>query len=385
MAVYDLNTAKGKVTDYGTKKYGRGPENDQEWAAIAQGINYGDGVDDDELNQAYGNADSYAASIGAQVLPGYQAPGQQAPVAPAAPIAPAATPAPAAAPSPDGSVPASQSTPQPPPTTSASPDFVPYAPEAAAVPDNLQALVGELFAQQTPSPIDAQMQEALQALLTRSQAPVSITDPQLQPASDTFRASQQRGANRMRSATAERAAQTGTLDSGGFDTEALGYQQDANFASSMNDSNLVLGEMDKRRDDLRQGISLAMASGQFDKQQALQRQLALLDAAQQQQSFGLSQELGRGDLNLRRELGIGGLELQGRGLDLNRELGLADIGVRQGAVTQQGQLGRGSLALDLIRSLMQNDQFYSGLGLQAGTTQAQLNQDAIMRLLQGWG
>jgi hypothetical protein len=41
--------------------------------------------------------------------------------------------------------------------------------------------------------------------------------------------------------------------------------------------------------------------------------------------------------------------------------------------------------LDLIRSLMQNDQFYSGLGLQAGTTQAQLNQDAIMRLLQGWG
>jgi hypothetical protein len=143
--------------------------------------------------------------------------------------------------------------------------------------------------------------------------------------------------------------------------------------------------MDKRREDLRQWITLAMASGQFDKQQELQRQLATLDATAEDRRHGLNRELGIGDLGLRRELGIGGLGLQGRGLDIQQLLGLGDIGVRQGAVTQQGQLGRGSLALDLIRSLMQNDQFYSGLGLQAGTTQAQLNQDAIMRLLQGWG
>lgn len=74
---YDLPQAQQKVTDYATTKWGRGPQNDQEWGAVAKGINYGDGVDDNELNQAYGNVDAYAQSIGAKPIQAPQQPPQQ--------------------------------------------------------------------------------------------------------------------------------------------------------------------------------------------------------------------------------------------------------------------------------------------------------------------
>ena len=140
MAAYDLDTAKQKVVDYTTPKYGRGPNSDAEWQQIAQGINYSDGVDDNELQQAYGNADRYAASIGAQPNQGAQPPSPQGPV------------------SPQYSVP---------------------------VPQNLQSTVGNLFQQQPASPIQSAYQDALLPLIQQAQQPVSITDPQLQPSSET--------------------------------------------------------------------------------------------------------------------------------------------------------------------------------------------------------
>jgi hypothetical protein len=391
MAVYDTNAAKGKVTDYATKKYGRGPANDDEWAAIGQGINYEDGVDDNELNQAYGNTDTYASSIGATVLPGYQAegtggaaatgsgggswqeyqnfltnnPGDGGRYASAHGYDQGAVDAMVAAGAPaaneDGSVDASTTT-----TTT------------GGIPPGLADLIPGLFGESTPSPLDTQVQEALQALLTRSQQPVSITDPQLQPASDTFRASQQRGAERMRSAMAERAAQTGQLESGGFDTEALGYQQNANFASAQRDSELVLGEMESRREDLKTGLTLAMASGQFDKQQALKQQLALLDAAIEKERINVTGTLGQGDLDLRELLGLGGLSNQSRGLDIQELLGQGDIDLRS-------LLGQGNLGLGLLSLLIGNDNFYSGLGMQGGINEAGLNQNAIIQLLNGLG
>ena len=71
------------------------------------------------------------------------------------------------------------------------------------------------------------------------------------------------------------------------------------------------------------------------------------------------------------------------GLDLNRELGRGDLDLRNRTLSQQGALGRGDLAMRLLGTLMQNDQFYSGLGLNAAQLEALLNQNAVTSLFGG--
>lgn len=276
MASYDLNTAKQKVTDYTTSKYGRGPQNDQEWGQIAGGINYNDGVDDNELNQAYGNADSLARSLGSSNAP---------------------------APSPQ---PAPQAT-----------GAVPPAPGV--------------------NPYQQQVQESLTGLITRGQQAPSLSDPTLQPQADVFRATQQRSAERQRAALAERMAAQGMAGSGGFDVgvgqiEAQRGLNEANFNAA-----LVGNEVGARRGDTNFALNL------------------------------LSQ---LGDSSALRSL--------------NQQLGLGDLGLRRDALTQQGQLGRGALGMDLMRALLANDHFYSGQGVDLAKFQALLNQSAVNSLFGGF-
>lgn len=257
--VYDLDQAKQKVTDYSTQKYGRGPQNDQEWASVGQGINYGDGVDDNELTQAYGNVDTYAKSLGAQ------------PTSQAAPAQPTAQP-------------------------------------------------------QAQSPIQDAFQSSLTSLFQRAQAPVSLSDPNLQPRADVFAATRQRAAERERAALAERSAATGTLGSGGFDAgvgQILARQglDEANF-----NANLVGSETDARRQELLEALRIAA---------------------------------------------------QSRGLDLQQMLGTGDLDLRRLGINQQGQLGRGDLSLRYLLGQMGNQQFYDQLGTQNAQWLADYNQRAF--------
>jgi hypothetical protein len=309
MATFDLNTAKQKVTDFTTKKFGRGPQNDQEWGAIAQGINFNDGVDDNELNQAFGNAERLAASLGASPQPAPQpapSPGTVRPgPQPGMQIAVSSPSTPAPAPANTGAVP---------PTTPA------------------------------PNPMQQQTQSALQALLARGQQTPSLADPTLAPQMDAFRAMRQRAAERQRSSAAERAAQTGTLNSGGFDTTVAGIEAQRGLDEANFGAGLLGQEQTARRAELMQALQLAAQMGDAEAARELQRM----------------------------------------SLDLNRTLGTGDLDLRNRALTQQGQLGRGSLGLDLLRALMQNDQFFSGLGLNAAQLQAMLNQNAVSQLLGGF-
>jgi hypothetical protein len=271
-------------------------------------------------------------------------------------------------------------------------------------------------------------------LINRAQTQPNLDDPNLRGVSQAYDRAQQRNAQRMRAQLAERAAQTGTLESGGFDTEALGYQAQAGSNAAAFDAELVYGEMNARRQELQQGLALAASIGDAESGRELQRQLSLLDASLQRaqmtqsgsqfdRSFGLQErlgigdldlrgELGRGDLSLRGELGrgnldlerllgVGGLNAQNRGLDIQQQLGLGDLGVRNRSIdlqgllgagdldlrnrglTQQGQLGRGSLAMQLFQSLMGNQQFYDQMGMSAAQWQAMLNQSAIQQIFQG--
>lgn len=193
------------------------------------------------------------------------------------------------------------------------------------------------------SPVESAAQTALLKLLEPKPAP-SLTDPLMQPIADQYKASRQRGAERDRSAIAERMAAQGMGSGGAFDTAVLAPGQAANRDIATFDANLLKTESDQQRQELLAALGLAG---------------------------------GMGDLNLRRELGYGGL-------DLNRLLGLGDLGVRRDALSQQGSLGRGALGIDLLRTLMQNDQFYSGQGLSAAQFQAMLNQNALQTLLGGF-
>jgi hypothetical protein len=280
MGLYDLNTAKQKVSDYSTQKWGRGPQNDTEWGAVGKGINYQDGVDDNELNTAYGNADSYATSLGASPKP---------------------------SPQPTGAVP-------------------------PAAPSN---------------PLGQQTQGALQMLLTRGQQAPSLDDPVLKPQMEAFNVQRQRAAERQRASAAERLAANGMASggSGGALDTALGQIEagrgldEANFGAQ-----LVGQEQDARRNELIKALSIAAQMGDNEAARELQRM----------------------------------------GLELNRTLGTGDLDLRGRALTQQGQLGRGALGVDLLRALMQNDQFYSGLGLNAAQMQALFNQNAITQLFGGF-
>ncbi len=322
MGVYDLDTAKQKVTDYATQKWGRGPQNEQEWGAVGQGINYGDGVDDNELNQAYGNADSYAQSLGAQQV------GQQQAPAPAP--APASNQQPAA-----GQV-------------------------SPAVAQQMPSLASS-FGQQQAAPASP-IQQAFQTSLLSQLAPKpmpTLDDPNIAPKVDAFRVSQQRNAERQQSQAAERLTQQGMASGGSggaLDTaiQQIGAQRGLN--ESNYNAGLIGDELTARRNEMQQALSLAAASGDAEASRGLQRELATLDAA-----------------------------LRERGIDLQADLGQKDIDLRTEAIDQQGSLGRGDLALRLLLGLQGNELAYDQMGLGASQWLANFNQNNFMDYMNGFG
>ena len=121
-------------------------------------------------------------------------------------------------------------------------------------------------------------------------------------------------------------------------------------------SELMARELSSRRAEIADALSSMGGLLSADQQVGLQQQLAGLDNIIRQQQMGIS---GR-ELDLRRELGLGDLSL-GRGrLGLDTELGRGDLSLR-------GELGRGGLSNDLLRTMLQNQQFYGDLGLRGRT------------------
>ncbi len=195
------------------------------------------------------------------------------------------------------------------------------------VPSNLQSIVGDTFQQQPASPIQSTYQDSLLKLIADNQKPVSLEDPQLQPASDVYRATRQREADRARSSAAERAAATGTLGAGGFDANVGQIENRKGMDIAQHDSDLVLNEMNARRQQLTQGLALAQQTGNADAERQIRTQLALLDAAVNESQFG-------------------------------RELQF-----RESALGSQTQLGQGELSLRLLLGLLQNQLGQGQLGL----------------------
>jgi len=138
----------------------------------------------------------------------------------------------------------------------------------------------------------------------------------------------QRAEERQRAQMAERASKDGWNDSGGFEGEINGLQQARGEFEASELGNLAQSEVEARRAEISQGIQFAMASGQFDKAQMLQKELANLDASLRRE--GMSQQNSQffSDLNERarqsnNNLGFNYTDLQAR---MNRDAVIAGLG-----------------------------------------------------------
>jgi hypothetical protein len=137
--------------------------------------------------------------------------------------------------------------------------------------------------------------EAIAKLLNTPQT----VDPQTlynSPENSAFRLSAQRSEERQREQLAERAAADGYSGSGGFESGLSSLRQNRGEAESQFLGQLAMAQMMRNREDLQFGIQTAMADGQFEAAQALQKQLAELDASLRR--MALEQDMNQFNLSL---------------------------------------------------------------------------------------
>jgi hypothetical protein len=116
----------------------------------------------------------------------------------------------------------------------------------------------------------------------------------------------QRSEERMRGQLAERAAFDG-YSGGAVESEMQGIRQGLAEHEIQMMADLAMQKMQTNREQVLAGIQFAMADGQFDQAQALQRELANLDAAIKRESIRAGLTEGAAERSLREKLGLLGI------------------------------------------------------------------------------
>jgi hypothetical protein len=138
---------------------------------------------------------------------------------------------------------------------------------------------GRIHAPDTSTdPLQQAMRAALLKAMGRNSADVSLDDPTLKGQADAYQVAARRGETRTRAAMAERAAASGTLHSGGFDTGVQGLSEQTGENIAGYGANLVGQELQNRRGALAQNLALANAIGARTEAMQLQAQIADIDA-----------------------------------------------------------------------------------------------------------
>lgn len=113
---------------------------------------------------------------------------------------------------------------------------------------------------------------------------------------DMQRANSARAAERSRSKLAERAAATGTLSTGGFDTGVQGIYAEQGRDDASFEADLARDSLQQQRDQISEALRIGAGLLTADQQNQLTERLAMVDAALRQQGLNLQGQLGRGDL-----------------------------------------------------------------------------------------
>lgn len=174
------------------------------------------------------------------------------------------------------------------PGSSSSSSFTPGGPTTSSLPPGLS------------NPNNALYQQMIAQLLNTPQT-VDAESLQNTPEAQAQRLASQRAEERGRAQIAERLAAQGVpTSSGAMDTDIAALRQqraegDTNFIGQ-----LAVTKMQQNRESLVQGIQFAMQDGQFDKAQALQLQLADLDAALKREGMALTASEGNANRDISR-------------------------------------------------------------------------------------
>lgn len=178
-----------------------------------------------------------------------------------------------------------------------------------------------------PGTPEAEANARLLELLGEKWGEVDPNSAAMRAQRDAFELSAQRGSARKRASMAERAAQRGAINSGGFDVGVEQILDDEASARTAMEGGLIERELQGQRQRLMQGIELAMQDGNQDAARQLQGELAKLD-----------------------------LQLK-------------------------EYLGKGNLGIGLLQAILNNQQFADSLGLDYAKLQQLMNQQAISAIL----
>jgi hypothetical protein len=317
----------------------------------------------------YGNGGWAPPEIVSQMTPATAAP-TPPPAAPPVAPPPVAPPPPAA----------------PPPVTAPPPGPTRQPPQQDAPPD----------------PMRDQFRQALLDQMGKNSADVSMNDPSIKGQADAYAVSQQRAQEAARGDLAERLSQQGLGvtstggDSGALTQGLLGLRQQQGENTGQFNAGLVGAELQNRRAQLQQTLQLAGATMSEQDRNALQKQIAEMGAdIQKQQMAQQSSQFGQSLAQQQAQMAQQGsqfgqsLSQQQQALELQKLLGIRDLDVRQqqgqGQLGLQDKLGTGGLQLGLLQAMLQNQQFGQGLSSQNAQFGANLNQNALLQMLQGLG
>lgn len=248
-------------------------------------------------------------------------------------------------------------------------------------------------------PIDDAFRTALLEALSRDPSNVSLTDADIAPQQRAAQAAVERSALKNRAGLMEGASAQGIADTEA--TRAAGRQIETQAGQQIgqNDAALLQQSMTARREQLKGAMDIANARGMQQQANDLQRQIANLDARLQTRGQDISREglevqkqLATLDANTKQYLADLDGRLRQQGYSTQERLAQLDAEVRRYGIDTQGrigsgeidlrrELGIGELNLGLLQTLLQNQQVGNRLGFDIGAFQAGLNKDAILPFL----
>lgn len=172
--------------------------------------------------------------------------------------------------------------------------------------------------------------------------------PQVRAQVDPFAAAQERTRRTAENEAAERMSTMGMGESGAMQNERRIAQERAGQATGAFEAGVMREELMSQRDQINKALEMGAGMMSNDQKDKLQRDLAALDAAIKREGLAQTGVLGATELDIRRQLGLGGLNV------------------------------------DLIRSLLGHQQGMADIGLRAGLGEADLNQRAMALLMGGF-
>ena len=255
----------------------------------------------------------------------------------------------------------------------------------------------------TDDPIDASFRAALLQMLQQDPNAASVTDADIAPQATAFRGAAERGALKSRAEMMERASAEGISDTEPTRAAARGIGERADQAIGANDAALIGQKLESRRAQLQQAMQVANARGMQREANDLQRQIANLDAELKtrgidvtREGYEVQRQLATLDANTKQYLADLDGQLRQQGYSTQERLAAMDAEVRKLGIDTQGAIGRGEidlrrelgigeLNLGLLQALMQNQQAGNRLGFDIGAWQSSMNKDALLAALMGGG